>query len=62
MQNLGINVDGNKLRDLRSADDKALITDSEDALQTLIKQVHDVSKKYGMKISIPKTKAMIFSP
>ena len=30
-------------------------------LQTLIERVQDVSKKYGMEISIPKTKAMIFS-
>ena len=49
-------MDGYKLKDLRFADDIALIADSEDDLQTLIKQVHDVSKKYGMEISIPKTK------
>ena len=58
---LVINVDGYKLKDLRFADDIALIADSENDLQTLIKGVHDVSKKYGMEISIPKTKAMIFS-
>ena len=58
---LGINVDGYKLKDLRFADDIALIADSENDLQTLIERVHDVSKKYGMAISIPKTKAMIFS-
>ena len=60
-KNLGINVDGCRLKDLRFADDIALIADSEDDLQTLIQQVHAVSKKYGMEISIPKTKAMIFS-
>ena len=53
---LGINVDGYKLKDLRFADDIALIADSENDLQTLIERVHDVSKKYGMEISIPKTK------
>ena len=58
---LGINVDGYKLKDLRFADDIALIADSENDLQTLIERVHDVSKKYGMEISIPKTKNMIFS-
>ena len=58
---LGINVDGYKLKDLRFADDIALIADSEEDLQTLIEQVHDASKKFGMEISIPKTKAMIFS-
>ena len=58
---LGINVDGYKLKDLRFADDIALIADSENDLQTLVERVHDISKKYGMKISIPKTKAMIFS-
>ena len=58
---LGINIDGYKLKDLRFADDIALIADSADDLQTLIKQVYDVSKKYRVEISIPKTKAMIFS-
>ena len=58
---LGINVDGYKLKDLRFADDIALIAHSENDLQTLIERVHDVSKKYGMEISIPGTKAMIFS-
>ena len=56
---LGINVGSYKLKDLRFADDITLIADSENDLQTLI--VHDVSKKYGMEISISKTKAMIFS-
>ena len=58
---LGTNVDCYKLKDLHFADDIALIADSENDLQTLIERVHDVSKKYGMEISIPKTKAMIFS-
>ena len=58
---LGINVDGYKLKDLRFTDDVALIVDSEYDLQTLIERVNDVSKKYGMEISIPKNKAMIFS-
>ena len=58
---LGINVDGYKLKDARFADDIALIADSENDLQTLIERVHDVSKKYGMEISIPNTKGMIFS-
>ena len=54
---LGINVDGYRLKDLRFADDIALIADSENDPQTLIERVHDVSKKYGMEIGIPKTKA-----
>ena len=58
---LSIYVDGYRLKDLRFADDIALFADSENDLQTLIEGVHDFSKKYGMEISIPKTKAMIFS-
>ena len=58
---LGINVNCYTLKDLRFADDIDLIADSENDLQTLIERVHDVSKKYGMEISIPKTKATIFS-
>ena len=57
---LGINVDGYKLKDLRLADDIALIADSEDDLKTLIERVHDVSKKYGIEISIPKPKLWYF--
>ena len=41
--------------------DNIYLADSENDLQTLIERVHDVSKKYGMEISIQKTKAMIFS-
>ena len=58
---LGINVDGYELKDLRFADDIAFTADSENDLQALIERVDDVNKKYGMEISIPKTKAMIFS-
>ena len=54
---LGINVDGYVLKNLRFADDIALIADSENDLQTLIELVHDVSKKYGMEISIPKNQS-----
>ena len=49
---LGINVDGYKLKDLQFVDD-TVIADSENDLLTLIERVHDVSKKYGMEISIP---------
>lgn len=58
---LGINVDGYKLKDLHFADDIALIADSKIDLRTLVERVHEASKKYVMKISIPKTKAMVFS-
>ena len=61
VKKLGINSDGYRLKDLRFDDAIALIADSGNDLQTLIERVHDVSKKYGMEISIPKTKAMIFS-
>ena len=57
---LGINIDGCRLKDLRFADDIALLADSEEDLQTLINKVHEISKKYGMEISIPKTKTMVF--
>ncbi len=57
---LGVNVDGYKLKDLRFADDIALIAESAKDLQTLLNKVHTTSKKYGMEISIPKTKAMVF--
>ncbi len=57
---LGVNVDGYKLKDLRFADDIALIAESAKDLQTLLNKVHTTSKKYGMEISIQKTKAMVF--
>ena len=58
---LGINVDGYKLKELILPITSLSLQNSENDLQTSIERVHDVSKKYGMEISIPKTKAMIFS-
>jgi hypothetical protein len=60
-EHLGVNVDGYKLKDLRFADDIALIANTEGDLQTLLNQVHEASKRYGMEISIPKTKVMVFT-
>ena len=57
----GINVDGYRLRDLRFADDIALIAETEADLQNLLDRVHDTSNKYGMEINVPKTKVMVFT-
>ena len=48
------------LKDFYFADDITLIADTEMIIQTLIEGVHEASE-YGIKISVPKSKAMVFS-
>ena len=58
---LGINVDGYKLKDLPLPMTSLSLQTLRMIYKPFFERVHDVSKKYGIEISIPKTKAMIFS-
>jgi hypothetical protein len=42
------------------ADDQILIQDKEDNLQQSVYTLHNISKEYNFKISIKKTKVMVF--
>jgi len=42
----------------RYADDKAVVASSQKRLQELINRLNTVTKEYGMKINVKKTKVM----
>ena len=54
----GLDVDGEKLTDLRFADDVALITSSVKDMETQLNNLNIESKKIGLKIHKGKTKYM----
>ena len=68
MQNLGldesqagIKIAERNISNLRNADDTTLMTESEQELKSLLR-VKEESEKAGLKLIIPKTKIMAFSP
>ena len=46
---------------LRYADDKAVVASTQNELQNLMDRLNTVTKKYGMKINVKKTKVMCIS-
>ena len=55
----GIIVGGLNINNLRYADDTVLISDSEHNVQVLLNAVNEEGEKWGMKINVTKTKAMV---
>ena len=58
LQERGLNIDGEKLTDLRFADDVALITTSVKDMAVQLNELNQESKKIGLKIHKGKTKYM----
>ena len=54
----GINIDGEKLKDLRFADDVALLTEKIKEMEEHLNRLNTESKKHGLKIHKGKTKCM----
>ena len=54
----GLKVGGKWLKDVRFADDQAMVASSELALQTIIDSLVRVAKQYDVKINAKKTKIM----
>ena len=54
----GLKVGGSLLKDIRFADDQGMVADTEQGLQNIMNRLNDVSKEYGMKINMKKTKVM----
>ena len=54
----GIKVGGEIVKTIRFADDKAVISSSQDGLQRMINEINRVTERYGMKINKTKTKIM----
>ena len=54
----GIKVAGRNINNLRYADDTTLMAESEEELKSLLMKVKEESEKFGLKLSIQKTKIM----
>ena len=57
----GVKVGGKPLKDIRFADDQAMVADSEKGLQVIMDKLVEVGRKYDMKINVKKTKTMRIS-
>jgi len=51
-----ISVGGHIVSALRYADDNAVVASTQKELQNLMDRLNTVTKKYGMKINVKKTK------
>ena len=54
----GVKVGGQLIKTIRFADDKAVTASSQRGLQQLMDNIDRVTKEYGMKINVKKTKVM----
>ena len=57
----GIVVGGQMVSMIGFADDKAVVASSERGLQSMMDNINRVTKEYGMRINVKKTKAMCIS-
>ena len=57
-----IKIAGGNIYNLRYADDTTLMAVSEEELKSLLMQVKEESEKFGLKVSIPKTKIKASGP
>ena len=58
----GIRIARRNINNLRYADDTTLMAESEEELKSLLMKVKEESEKFGLKLSIQKTKIMASSP
>ena len=58
----GIKIAGRNISNLRYADDRNLMAESEEELKSLLMKVKVESGKVGLKLNIQKTKIMASSP
>ena len=58
----GIKIAGRNINNLRYADDTTLMAESEEELKRLLMKVKVESEKFGLKLSIQKTKIMASGP
>ena len=54
----GIRIAGRIINNLRYADDTTLMAEREEELKSLLMKVKEESEKFGLKLSIQKTKIM----
>ena len=58
----GIKIAERKISNLRYADDTTLMAKSEEELKSLLMRVKEESEKFGLKLTIQKTKIMASGP
>ena len=58
----GIKIAGRNINNLIYADDTTLMTESEEALKSLLMKVKEDSEKVGLKFNIQKTRLMKSDP
>ena len=58
----GIKTAGRNINHLRYADDTTLMAESEEKLKSFLMKVKEESEKFGLKLTIQKTKIMASSP
>ena len=58
----GIKIARRNIKNLRYADDTALMAESEEELKSLLVKVKEESEKVGLKLNIQKTKIMASGP
>ena len=58
----GIKLAGRNINNLRYTDDTTLLAESEKELKSLLMKVKEESEKFGLKLSIQKTKIMASVP
>ena len=59
---VGIEIAGRNINNLRYADDTILMAESEEELKSLLMKVKEESEKVGLKLNIQKTKIMASGP
>ena len=59
---VGINIAGRNINNLRYADDTTLMAESEEELKSLLTKVKEDSEKVGLILNIQKTKIMGSGP
>ena len=59
---VGINIAGRDINNLRYADDTTLMAGSKQELKSLLMKVKEKSEKVGLKLNIQKTKIMASGP
>ena len=49
------------LKDVRFADDQAMVSSTNEGLQRLMDRLGKTAEEYGMKVNVKKTKTMVIS-
>jgi len=57
----GVLVGGRLLKDVRFADDQAMVSSTNEGLQRLMNALVEAADEYGMKVNVKKTKTMVIS-